>query len=219
MPLRNNFTTKFYIVKDSWSILGAIEAERNKNYTHNYQTIQNSLDPEQYIHNQDLYSVWNSKPYILYRIAKLNPFNSTFFLFTDSGAFRERYFDNWPDTEFISQNLAPKLNNRILLGQINIRESFSEINAVIQGTFFGGSAQAVKQFYSNFFYVHDELFKRGKFVGKEQNIMDHVAFRNFNDTVIRLQTWNLSCTFEYEGWFFYQVIIHFLKMIFKYLII
>ena len=53
----------------------------NKKYKHE----QFYIDPEKHIHNSNLYAVWNLKAFITYKILKQNPFNSTFFIYTDKG--------------------------------------------------------------------------------------------------------------------------------------
>jgi hypothetical protein len=209
-PLRQNLLTKFYIVKNCWSILRAVEQERGLNYTNSYLRKQNSLDPEKSIHNPELYILWNTKSFVLSKVADLNPFNSTFFLYTDAGAFREKQLDNWPDTRFIEDQLAPRLRDRILLGQINRQGNIRHVRALIQGGFYGGSRKAVSDFYSNFFSLHDEWLERGLFVGKDQNIMACIVFKSHNHTAVRLQTWHTKCNgFVKDEWFVYQVSLNF----------
>ena len=203
--LRVGGTTKYYVVEDIWAILKQVEIERNKSYIQDYLKRQHDLDPEKGIHNPHLYAVWNLKAYCAYKISQENPFNSKFFIYTDTGAFRERFVANWPDTDFIENSLLAKLNDRILFGQINGFGQFAETQDIIEGTFFAGSAKALQSFYTNFFALHDQRLARGLFIGKEQDTMNLVSFVFFNQTVVRLQTWGLSCSFNYDQWFFYQV--------------
>jgi hypothetical protein len=200
--LRRNLTTKFYLVNDTVSVLRAIEKHRRQNYTLNYFNKQNTIDPERYTHNTDLYILWNSKSFVLSQIAQLNPYKSSFFIYADAGSFRYNEFRDWPDTRFIAQELAPKLNDRILLGQMNY--------GTIQGTFFGGSDRAVLNFYENFFVIHDMWLTQGKFVGKDQTLMEVVAFDRFANTTLRLLTWDLNCNFNNHDWFWFQVMHAFL---------
>jgi hypothetical protein len=195
--LRRNTTTKFYVIKNAWSILEAIEKQRRQNYSSNYLHRQINIDPESDKHNQNLYILWNAKSFILHRIAKLNPFKSKFFLYVDLGSFRSQVFENWPDTQFITRELMPKLNNRMLLGQMS--------TGTIQGGFFGGSRKTTKTFYEHFFAIHDHMIKRDLFIGKDQNIMNVLAFEQFNDTVVRLRTFGLNCVYNNEDWFWFQV--------------
>ena len=51
--------------------------QRKRNYTHNYQNRQHSLDREKKIHNPNLYAIWNLKPFIADLIAQDNLYNSS----------------------------------------------------------------------------------------------------------------------------------------------
>jgi hypothetical protein len=199
--LRSKYTTKFYIFKDAQTLLNEIERTRNQSYIEKYLTIQHNIDPEKSRHNPYLYMVWNSKPFITDKIAQENPFNSSYFFFTDTGAFRGRTFTNWPDTKFIANKLSLALNDRIMLGDIRGYGSLKDVRAIMQGTFFLGSGKAVRDFYDHFWEIHDKMFKQDLFAGKEQDLMERVAFQSFNTSVVRLQTWN----FPVDCWFYYQV--------------
>jgi len=118
LDLRKNLTTKLYIYSSHWEILKEIEQKRNKNYTLNYQQIQNTLDPEKSIHTPDLYVIWNIKSYITNKIAQENPFNSNIFIYTDSGAWRHEALLDWPNELFI-KNVSNIIQEKILLGQIS----------------------------------------------------------------------------------------------------
>lgn len=112
------------------------EIKRNKIYIPIYQTKQWLLDKENYRHSPELYAVWNLKHYLLEKISNLNSYNSKFFIYTDSGAWRERIFTNWPCEEFIS-DLIQKLDNRILYGQVGVTHNskfFPDLD-LIQGRF------------------------------------------------------------------------------------
>jgi hypothetical protein len=106
-----SYPTLFYYVDSHWDILSEIEKKRAKNYTFNYKYIQNNLDPEKSIHNADLYLLWNIKSYITNKIAQENPFNSTFFIYTDSGAWRDKPLYGWPDKSFAIK-IGKQLNER-----------------------------------------------------------------------------------------------------------
>lgn len=95
---------------------------------------QHRIDPENMIHGSGQYAVWNLKVYMLEKVARLNPFGSEFFIFTDSGAWRNFQFTNWPDNTF-SRRLVEQLANRPLFGQINPfeRSNFSIQNDIIEG--------------------------------------------------------------------------------------
>ena len=208
--LRIGGITKYYVIDDIWVIMKQLEIERNKSYIQNYLEKQNNLDREKSIHNANLYAIWNLKCYIAYKIAQENPFNSKFFIYSDAGSFRERFVAHWPDTEFIENSLIRKLNDRILFGQIYTFDKFKsskvlENSDFIQGGFFAGTAKALQDFYTNYFSIHDERLSKGLFIGKEQILMNLVSFVFFNQSVVRLHTRGLPCSFNYDPWFFFQV--------------
>lgn len=95
-----------------------LEIERNKVYIEAYKKQQILLDPEHTIHSPELYAVWNLKHFLTSNAARINPFNSEFFIYTDSGAWRTRVFKNWPYQHFI-RNLSNFLDNRVIYGQVS----------------------------------------------------------------------------------------------------
>jgi hypothetical protein len=204
-PLRLGKLTRFYIVESIWHIMAELELDRGKSYQNEYLYMQRWKDPEYRIHNPDLYAVWNLKSYITHKVAQENPFNSSFFIYTDAGAFRAgKALPDWPNTEFISQKLAPYLNDRILFGQIDACLKFNELKDIIEGTFFAGSQNAVSDFYEHHFEIHDSRMRRGLFVGKDQTMMNLLALRYFDQSVVRLKAFGLKCNLTYNPWNFYQ---------------
>ena len=136
-----------------------------------------------------------------------NPFNSSFFIYTDAGAWRRDPIPKWPDSHFVVE-LKKQLNDCILLGQMtpNYQQNqYDSYSSVIQGTFFAGSAKAVTMFFTEFWRVHDELFKQNKFVGKDQTLMKILTFETNRSCEVRLKNWQAKCTESYDPWFFYQI--------------
>jgi hypothetical protein len=175
-----------------------LELARARSYINSYFTKQYCLDPEKHIHSPELYAVWNLKTYLVFISARLNPYNSEFFIYTDSGAWRGKVLANWPDQVFVRE-LAEKLDQRILYGQVG------KSNDIIQGTFFGGSLEAVVNVYDEYFRVHDEWLDKGLFVGKDQNLMNELAFSSRSRSLVaRLKAYDLNCNRNYDAWFFYQ---------------
>jgi hypothetical protein len=200
-PLRENLTTIFYLVDDIWTVMKQNEIERNRSYVTNYLEKQHPMDPERGGHNPNLYGLWNLKSYIVHKVAESNPFGSSFFIYSDAGAWRhDKFPSDWPDTGFITNSLMKALNDRVLLGQVG-RTGAPD---VIEGTFFAGSSKAVGDFYANFWRMHDKRYEAGMFVGKDQTIMNVVAFESAVDRCVRLQTFDIGCSFGYDVWFYYQ---------------
>jgi len=204
LDLRQNLTTKLYIYPSHWEILKEIEQKRNKNYTLNYKHVQNSLDPEKSIHSSDLYAIWNIKTYITNKIAEENPFNSKMFIYTDSGAWRDRPLFDWPN-ELVIRNVSNLIQDRILLGQVSNDANLPNVDC-IQGGFFMGSKIAISNFETNYRQIHDERFDQGLFVGKEQTIMNLFAFKsNKSHLIARLKACSATCLkINVDIWFFYQ---------------
>lgn len=183
-----------------------LETKRNKQYVDNYKTKQPLLDPERIIHSPELYAVWNIKHYLIEKISNLNPFKSKFFIYSDSGAWRRSVFSDWPDENFV-RNLAIKLNDRMLYGQVGFKNRI-KLNTsanLIQGTFFAGSQKAIKLASGTFYELHDKWLEHGKFVGKDQSILNEMVFIRAEDSVARLRTIRLNCSKIYNAWFFYQL--------------
>ena len=100
VKLRKNITSSpitFIRYDNIWEVLSSVETLRKQNYTLQYKYLQSSKDPEKHLHNPDLYAVWNLKLFLSNMSATMNFYNSSFFIYTDSGAWRDGVFTNWPD--------------------------------------------------------------------------------------------------------------------------
>jgi len=206
LRIAKNLTTKLYIYSSHWEILTEIEQKRNKNYTFNYKNVQNHLDPEKRIHSPDLYVLWNIKSYITNKIAQENPFNSKMFIYTDSGAWRDEPLLNWPNELFI-KNLSYLIQDKIFFGQISDSQNNFNFPLVdcIEGTFFMGSKVGIYNFEKYFWQIHDQRFDQGLFIGKDQTIMNILAFKsNKSHLIARLKARNTNCMKQVDIWFFYQ---------------
>lgn len=111
------FLGMIFIIDSIWDVLARLESSRNRKYISIYQQKQHALDRERSIHGVGLYAIWNLKIYMINEVARLNPYKSEFFLFTDAGAWRFQQFEKWPDVQF-TRLLASRLDNRILFGQV-----------------------------------------------------------------------------------------------------
>ncbi len=197
--------TKYYLIDRIWDVMSQLELERNQSYTENYLLKQNKLDPEYYRHNPDLYAIWNLKSYIVRKIAQENPFNSKFFIYSDAGAWRIKKIPAWPDQKFIQESLLPLINDRILFAQMSEFKNDNFQADLIQAGFFAGTRQSLENFYENFFDLHDRLLAEGRFIGKEQNIMNLIVFKYFPKSNARLKPGKFWCLFDYNKWFYYQI--------------
>ena len=155
-----------------------MELERNRTYLNTYFNVQNSLDPEKDIHNPNLYAIWNLKSFIVSKAADKNIYKSKYFIYSDSGAWRQGIFPSWPDIQFI-KNIENLLKDRILFAQIYEtydKSSFAVVN-LIEGTFFMGTKNAISLFKDEFWRLHDLRMDQGLFIGKYQTIMNLIAFQ------------------------------------------
>lgn len=72
------------------------------------------------------------------------------------------------------------------------------------GGFFAGTSLAISTAFDNFYSLHDEWLAKGVFIGKDQDIMNQLAFIQAKSSIARLRTFGLTCNVSYNRWFFYQ---------------
>jgi hypothetical protein len=205
---KNQYSTTIIIIyKSIWEVLIELGEKRGINYYQSYLNLQNRLDPEKNIHTPFLYAIWNLKSFFVRKAIEENPFKSSFFIYTDAGAWKSDAISKWPDNQFI-HDLNRKLSHRVLLSQISPTfdaNSYLSYSSIIQGGFFAGSSKAMDYFYREFWRIHDERLKNDEFIGKDQTIMKIISFETLNRSVVRLKSWEPVCAFIYNPWFFYQV--------------
>ena len=209
---RTNNSKTFFVFKSIFQITRMIEVDRNRNdYIYSYFLTQHLIDPERHIHSPSLYAIWNAKPFLMKYVSSgiNNIYGSTFFIYTDIGAFRNHVFPNWPNLDHVNY-LQARLKDRMLFGQVShsVNDLFSSINNdFIQGTFFAGSFKAI-DFYQNAYYqIHDEFLAEGLFVGKDQVIMNVFAVLKYpkQSCMIWLPQIVSDCLRHFNIWFFYQL--------------
>lgn len=86
---RYPFPIHLILVDNIWQVMSQLEKDRNKSYIDNYLKVQIEIDPEKEVHNSNLYAIWNLKSFMVKNVIKKNPFNSSFFIYADAGAWRE----------------------------------------------------------------------------------------------------------------------------------
>lgn len=52
--------------------------------------------------------------------------------------------------------------------------------------------------------MHDEWLSKGKFIGKDQDLMNELTYKRATFAIARLKTHKLKCDSKYNSWFFYQ---------------
>ena len=201
-----NYRTKIIIYENVWEIMKELEIKRNKSYIDEYLNGKHSKNNK---YRQDLYATWNIKAYLCNKAVKMNPYNSTFFIYTDMGAFRSNANWNesmsipeWPDNSFVKE-LNVKLHNKIMFGQIDFGYDY----IMIEGGFFCGNKIAFQSFDDMFYEQHDLDMKNGVLfdgLNDDQTIMGKLAFETNKNMIVILVTNDKKCKREYDPWFFYQ---------------
>ena len=176
VSIRNstNYPATFVIYESIWMLLRELERKRNQSYVPNYQRVQPTLDYERG-HGSELYAVWNLKAYITSRTARLNPYNSDAFFYTDAGAWREKVFDNWPNVTFLRQVMS-KVGHLPLFGQVSVVVLEYPRDDLVEGGWFAGTSTAIEAYERAYYTRHDERLKNKEYVGKEQIIMNEMVF-------------------------------------------
>jgi hypothetical protein len=171
---------------------------------------QNAMDPEKSIHSEELYKIWNAKSWLVLQVAIWNPYKSKYFFWVDAGSFREnRAYHNWPHYPRLEDALKER-DNTVLLGLIacpvipnitNFQEDDGPLaQTMIEGGFFGSTLLGISWWASEFYRLHDKYAEQGKFIGKDQEIMNVLALRN-PDRVTVIDTQLQDCS---DPWFYFQ---------------
>jgi hypothetical protein len=202
-----NHKTTLVIYDNIWIVLKELEQKRNINYTFEYLFNQQAKDPERKSHNPNIYAIYTLKAFICDKITRSNPYESSFFIYTDIGAWRKGIYPDWPDLNFTSY-VQNRLQDRILFGQIhNITNYTDPSRDIIQGTFYAGSARAIQVYANHFYEMHDKRLNDNKFVGKAETTMNAYLFesKEAKYNVVRLRTWNIKCYRQIDVWLYYQI--------------
>lgn len=177
---------------------------------------QHSIDPERDIHFPELYFIWDAKPWMLHSAAELNPYDSDYFFWVDSGSFRHDHkLKHWPDIDRV-QHVFRGNEDRVLFGNIAGRAYDEEFRSwhedkgpfgvpftpvdIIQATFFGGHAAAVKWFHDEFLRLFHKYIAQGIFVGKEQTLFNVACFDHV-DKILVMDVSKGSCG---DPWWYFQ---------------
>ena len=149
-------------------------------------------DPENGYHSPMLYAIWANKCVWVHEISKMNPFNTEFFMWVDSGGFR---IDN--DHHYYCK-LFPKFcrfpKDKMVFSLIwkFYEEDYRRTNSIIGdftkvgddykdrivGGFWGGNRLACEKWRKAYEMMLLRYFVKGLFAGKEQNIMASVLLED-----------------------------------------
>jgi len=160
-------------------------------------------------HNMFLYMIWSEKSHFLKRAIELDPFGSSYFLWTDIGCFRRPNTEylNWPSPSLIE--LLPK--DKVLLlsvvpfsdEELNVHSfdklpSFKTVNR-IGGTIFGGGKEVLLEWHDKYYEMLEYFVSIDQFIGKDQSIMNSVYL--LNRQMCKLVNWTKGCA---DAWFYLQ---------------
>ncbi|KZV75036.1 hypothetical protein PENSPDRAFT_647561 [Peniophora sp. CONT] len=163
-----------------------------------YQSMHDKLDPERSYHSAELYAVWNAKPYFLgeglARAEEANNVHYDYAFWNDAGSMRaEHTYVHWPgpnrverffrtasaqsgtpkdDIIFIPFNWPP--DHTLWMWNEDDGPTMAEIFS--EGSFFGGAAPAIAHYARSFFAYHDTWMHAGRFVGKDQTLINALIF-------------------------------------------
>ena len=73
-----------------------------------------------------------------------------------------------------------------------------------KGGFFATTSKSIFLLYKEFYDLHDSWIDQGRFVGKDQNMMNHMTFETLTNQIVRLKAYGLKCSVEIDNWFFFQ---------------
>jgi hypothetical protein len=160
-------------------------------------------------HNTYLYMVWAEKSNFLKRAIELNPFSSDYFLWVDIGCFRKpnTKFLHWPNPKRITEIPKDKV---LLLSVYPFTEQELSIKNCIElpnfqfkdrigAPIFGGGKDILLTWHKKFYEMLEYFIISGRFIGKDQSIMNSVYLLNKN--MCELVTWKQPCN---DIWFYLQ---------------
>ncbi|TFK26312.1 hypothetical protein FA15DRAFT_616074 [Coprinopsis marcescibilis] len=149
-----------------------------------------SIDREKGIHGAELYAVWNAKAFWLDEALKHSKqsfgreYDYAFWI--DAGSFRhEHTYSVWPDTGRVKEIFkGVEKQERMFIPISNApspvagrkwKEEFGPFDEdVSEGSFLGGSPNAISWFSHTFYTYHDRYLSMNYFVGKDQTIFNAI---------------------------------------------
>lgn len=175
---------------------------------------QHENDNEWYIHNPNLYKIWNEKTEMLKKAINSNYFNSDFFLWCDVGCFRENNtinkFINWPNKEKLElykKKLTVLNIDNFLFEELNSKSlvDFSKKNR-IGGGIFGGHKEVCLKWHEEYYNMFNKFIQNSVFLGKDQSIMANIHIKSLqsNDNFINCVELPDKYKNKQERWFYLQ---------------
>jgi hypothetical protein len=167
---------------------------------------EKSKDPEADIHTTDLYKIWYEKKEFVKRAIDLNPFNHTYFVWTDAGIVRNihtaQLIKNYPVVERIPPNQILLLNvEPFTQADSKIHPDKITGNFLTKNRIGGGIIAASKTMWLRWDALYNSTFQRyqqaNRFVGKDQSLMATIVLEN-KDQIALISPSKFIC----EPWFY-----------------
>ena len=150
----------------------------------NLWTKHHEMDIEKEKHSIELYKIWGEKLNFLKKAIKLNPFDSSHFVWCDIGAFRcvnkiSKYL-NWPKPTNLEKIIFLNLRSFEKTDKDEITTNNFKIQYRIGGGIIGGNIKSILQFHEKLYEMYDYCFNNDIFCGKDQNIYILTILKNPN---------------------------------------
>jgi len=150
------------------------DLEWTKRYSPEFWKRQEHIDPErQSVHKTccyDLYRIWNSKLAWVEQAIGINPFGSKRFWWMDIGSIRDgKRWKVWPES--VKADRIP--DNKVAI--IHIPSTHQ-----IAGGMFAGTPEAIRAYSSAFYETLHHWAQQGRFIGKDQMMMQDVVKRHLH---------------------------------------
>ena len=172
-----------------------------KKYGIDFWKKQETIDPENNIHNYKLYCIWYEKKEFVKKAIEINPFNSDYFIWIDGGICRDEkwipYLKKLPNPKNISYDkmMILSINDKFL-----DLDDYTKVDTVGGGIIGGPSTLWLKydKLYDN---EINNYLNNNKFIGKDQPLIASIIKKNkelFN--IIKGRKYKDN-TIEYNEWF------------------
>ena len=213
--LREDRPIKFIIIRfeklDTW-------AKYKDKWIENHK-----IDPEKSNHTPELYAIWAQKAFFVEKAILTNYFNTDYFFWCDFGAFRNPNIDNIILQTF-PQTLHFKDDTLLLQSILDLSESEKiikddgiygekikisvDLNGVrlfgglLVGGLWGGTIDACLKWKQEYQIMLEMYFSKGRFAGKDQNVMLSTYLKN--PTLASIVKCTLS---NIDEWFFFEYLL------------
>lgn len=159
-------------------ILSSIESFYVYKY-YDYFVKDYNRDIEKSYHNPDLFLIWNEKLKFVEKAIKLNPFNSSYFMWCDIGMIREdnyiKYLKTFPNIEKLTEDKVYLLNVDYNFTEEDYKNPYDEkyrfIFNIIGGGVMIGLEKNMRLWINRYYKTLDYYITNNKFAGKDQTIM------------------------------------------------